>query len=131
MESGIIVVLVDLVVAEYKSVDRLCIQDGLVEHLKDIILDNNAAVEITTLSLQIGNFRIDRNDGVRELELIGEGIHKTVFANQHVVAGARLKHNRMAVPDVWSKRFRSTTVRRGVLNSEPRARLLRITLSAK
>ena len=91
MESGIIVVLVDLVVAEHKSVDRLCIQDGLVEHLKDIILDNNAAVEIKTLPFQIGNFRINGDDGVRELELIGECIYKTVFANQHVVARARLK----------------------------------------
>ena len=78
-----IVIQNKLVIAEHKTIERLCIYNGSIKCLKYIILNHNTltitAVEIFCLSSQIWNLGIDRNHTVCKLEHICKCVHKTVL----------------------------------------------------
>ncbi len=94
VERLVFVVLFEDVVPECQSVHRFGIEDGGVEGVEFILFDKDAAflasVEVLPLSLQIGYFGIDGDDGVGELELAGQRIDEAVLADDDVAAGSCL-----------------------------------------
>ena len=88
MESRILVILFDRIVAEDQSVHRFRIQDRSIECFELIILDHDIAMEILFLVFQVGYFGIDRDNCIRKLEHIGQCIDELVVADQHIVAGS-------------------------------------------
>ena len=86
------------------------------------------------LTFQIRYLRIDGDNRIGKLEQISQRVYKTVLTDndmtQAPVSNQPLQspQSRIAAPEVWSNKLFSTIVLRGVLNKEPRARLLRITL---
>ena len=138
MERFVFRIQLNGVIAEDQPIDRLGIKNRSVEGFKLIVFNHNAtlgsAVEILLLSLQVGNLRIDGDNRIGKLEQISQRVYKTVLTDndmtQAPVSNQPLQspQSRIAAPEVWSNKLFSTIVLRGVLNKEPRARLLRITL---
>ena len=91
VESRIIMILFNHVIAKDKTVHRFGIQNRHVKGFELIVLNHDPAMEIFLLTFQIRYLRIDGNNGVRKLELICQRIDKFVIPDQHVMAGARLK----------------------------------------
>lgn len=138
MERFVFRIQLNGVIAEDQPIDRLGIKNRSVEGFKLIVFNHNAtlgsAVEILLLSLQVGNLRIDGDNRIGKLEQISQRVYKTVLTDNDMTAGTGLKPTvaiaakQNSSPEVWSNKLFSTIVLRGVLNKEPRARLLRITL---
>lgn len=119
VERRVTAVSLDSIPAECESVHRLGIEHRPVKRHELVVLDHYTAVEILLLSLEIRNFRINRNGGVGELVHAGERIDKSVVPYQDIPAGPCLEPpvaipaQQIAVPDVWSNRLFSTTARHG------------------
>ena len=94
VERLVFIVFLDDIAAEYQAIYRLGIEDRSVEGIELILFDKDAAlfasVEIALLSVQVGYFRINGDNGVGKLELIGQCIDEAVFADDDVAAGTCL-----------------------------------------
>ena len=95
VEWGEIVVGYQRIALVQQSVYRLGIEQRRVEGDKLVVYDADgillAAVEEFLLLVQFGNFGIDGNDGVGELELAGERVDETVVADGNIAAGSGLE----------------------------------------
>ena len=85
VEGLIICVLHHLVIDKPKTADALGIQQGGVERIEEILLNDNAAqlsaVEGLRLTRDGWYFGINRNHCIGELEEVGQRVDKLVLAN--------------------------------------------------
>ena len=84
----------DDVPLEEQAINRLGIEQGIVEGLKYIILNADSMFFSTMkegfLCIQVGYFRINGDDGTGKLKHIGKRIHETILADNDIAAGTRL-----------------------------------------
>ena len=91
VESRVVVVECDTVVAELQSIDRLSIKQRGIEALEYVVGDNHSgcalsAVEQIALTGEVGNLGIDRDDAFGELIHAGQGVDEAIIADSHVAA---------------------------------------------
>ena len=94
MKWRIVRILVDGVPLEEQTIDRLGIEQGIVEGLEHIILNADSMFFSTMkegfLGIQIWYFRLNGDDGTGKLKHIGKRIHETILADNDIAAGTRL-----------------------------------------
>ena len=120
MKRLVLRVVCHLIVAENNAVGRFGVQQRVVEYLEQIVFDHNTRMKQTLLPVQIGYFRIDRDDGVRKLIAAGQRIDKRIVPNRYLLACARLvpsvaiaaEQNRRAVRMVEQVVFADDATRR-------------------
>ena len=86
--------MADGVALPQQAVDRLGIEERVVEALKLIVHDADsvllATMEILFLCIEVGYLGIDADDSIGELEHAGERVDEAVAADEHVAACACL-----------------------------------------
>ena len=94
MEGSIVLVVTDGIALPQQAVDRLGIEERVVETLKLVVHDADsvllATMEILLLCIEVGYLGIDADDSIGELEHAGERVDEAVAADEHVAACACL-----------------------------------------
>ena len=94
VERREIVVALHLVATDDDAIGALGVYQRGIERLKHIVFDADGAgrstVETGGGSIGVGYFRIDGNNGARELEKVGEGVDEAVPANREMAHGSAL-----------------------------------------
>ena len=86
MVGSVVGVVGDGIAFELDSVYGLGVEYGFVEGLYAVVSYGDAAVEVFLLLVEIGYLGIDGDDGVGELEAVGEGVDYFVFLDEDIAA---------------------------------------------
>ena len=83
-----LVIVNDLIIDELEVVRGNGEQQRHIERLENIIFYQHIAMIVIPLPVQLLDFRVNGNDGIRKLVTRGQVINECIFADHHFMAGA-------------------------------------------
>lgn len=132
-----LVIVNDLIIDELEVVRGNGEQQRHIERLENIIFYQHIAMIVIPLLVQLLDFRVNGNDGIRKLVTRGQVINECILRITTSWQAPLSYHpwaspaNRMAEPEEWSNKLPSTSTLSGVVKRDPLARLLRTILLRK